>query len=300
MQGSTSSQWGLLDASSRAPQLDEIQPMKSPRILITGASGWIGRSLFLHLHKFEPMGVYCNSTIASPTDRWVKADLRNEAEVAKILKNYQPDVIFHLAALPSPRKNREQPLLAEATNVGITKNLVAQLANDTRIIFLSSDKVFAGGDRATTEESPADSSILHGQLKLQCEQIITAAHAKYHILRLATVHGFGESPSNSFIDKALRRLVLGEQVYAFQNVSRCYMKIGELLDVLGRLIEDEHYGIYHLGSPLKTYYDRIRDLCEETGIAWRGNLLATDGDVVPQSQNLNTDKIKRLLNCVFT
>lgn len=272
----------------------------APRILITGASGWIGRSLFLHLHKFQPIGVYCNSTITSPTDRWVKADLRNEAEVADLLKNYQPDVIFHLAALPSPRKNREQPVLAEATNVGITKNLLAHLARDTHIIFLSSDKVFDGGDRAPTEDFPADSSNLHGQLKLQCEQIITAAHARFHILRLATVHGLGESSSNSFIDKALKNLVLGDQVYAFQNVSRCYTRIGELLDVLEMLIDDQHYGIYHLGSPLKTYYERIRDLCEETGIAWRGTLFATDGDVLPRSQNLNTDKITRLLNCVFT
>ena len=104
-------------------QLAEILHMKSPRILITGASGWIGRSLFLHLQEFQPIGVYWNSTITSPTDRWVKADLRNEAEVAKLLKNYQPDVIFHLAALPSPRINEENPTLAEDTNLGITTNL---------------------------------------------------------------------------------------------------------------------------------------------------------------------------------
>lgn len=274
--------------------------MKSPRILITGASGWIGRSLYAHLLELDPIGVYFNSTLTPPARGWVKADLRNEAEVADLLKYYRPDVVFHLAALPSPRKNREQPLLAEATNVGITRNIVAHLDEATHIIFLSSDKVFDGGGYAATEDTPADSLTLHGQLKVQCERIIFETHPRYHVLRLATVHGLGDCFSNSFIDKALSKLKLGEQVFAFQNISRCYSRIGEVLDVLVRLIDDEHYGIYHLGSPLKTYYDRIRDLCEETGIAWRGHLLAADGDVLPRSQGLNTDKIKKLLSCVFT
>ncbi len=281
-------------------QLAEILHMISPRILITGASGWIGRSLFLHLHKLDPIGVYCNSTIAPPTDRWVRADLRNEAEVAALLEHYRPDVVFHCAALPSPRKNMEQPILAEATNVGVTKNIVAHLSKGTHIIFLSSDVVFNGVDPAPTEDTAPEPLTLHGQLKVQCENIITKTHSKFHVLRLATVHSLGDSSSNSFIDRALEDLTSCKRVYAFQNISRCYTRIGELLEVLVRLIDDEHYGIYNMGSPLKTYYERIRDLCEETGIAWRGTLLATDGNVLPRSQNLNTDKIKRLLNCVFT
>jgi len=92
----------------------------------------------------------------------------------------------------------------------------------------------------------------------------------------------------------------GKKVYSFDNISRCYLRVGELLDVIVSLLDDEHYGIYHLGSPLKSYFDRIRDLCEETGIEWRGNLMAASGDILPKTQNLNVEKIKKLLNCTFT
>ena len=256
--------------------------------------------MYSHLQEFEPIGVYFNSTITPPTRGWVQADLRNEAEVVALLQQNRPDVIFHCAALPSPRKNREQPILAESTNVGVTKNIVAQVSEGTHIIFLSSDVVFNGRDPAPTEETPPDPLTFHGQLKVQCENIISKTHLKYHVLRLATVHGLGDRASNSFIDRALEDLTLGKQVYAFQNISRCYTRIEELLGILVRLIDDEHYGIYNMGSPLKTYYERIRDLCEETGIAWMGNLLAVDGDVLPRIQNLNTDKLSKLLNCSFT
>ncbi len=274
--------------------------MKSPRILITGASGYIGRSLYSHLIDLEPVGVYFNSIITPPAPNWIQADLRNDAEVSQLLQHYQPDVLFHCAALPSPRINKENPQLAEETNVGVTKNIVGHLPKSTHLLFLSSDVVFNGEDRAPTEDTSTQPLTLHGQLKVHCEKLICETHARYHILRLATVHGLGDSSSHSFIDRALINLAKGEQVYSFHNISRCYTRIGELLDVLKRLISDKHYGIYNLGSPLKSYFDRMRDLCEETGIEWRGNLLAASGDVLPKTQNLNTEKIRKLLNCTFT
>lgn len=274
--------------------------MKSPRILITGASGWIGRSLYAHLLELEPIGTYFNSTLTPPARGWVKADLRNEAEVADLLKYYRPDVVFHCAALPSPRINEENPKLAEDTNVGVTRNIVAHLPKSAHLFFMSTDKVLNGQEFEPNEDTVPEPLTLHGHLKARCENIISENHQKYHTLRFSTVHGLGDSSSNSFIDKALIKLRRGEQVYAFQNISRCYLRIGELLDVLVKLIEDKHYGIYHLGSPLKPYYDRIQDLCQETGVSWVGKLLPASGDASPQIQNLNSDKIKKLLKCSFS
>ena len=274
--------------------------MKSPRILITGASGYIGRSLYSHLIDLEPVGVYFNSIITPPAPNWIQADLRNDVEVCQLLQHYQPDVLFHCAALPSPRINKENPQLAEETNVGVTKNVINHIPKSTHLFFMSTDKVLNGYDSDPTEDSAPEPITLHGHLKMQCENIISERHFKHHTLRFSTVHGLGDHLSNSFIDKALINLMEGKKVYSFDNISRCYLRVGELLDVIVSLLDDEHYGIYHLGSQLKSYYDRMRDLCEETGIEWRGNLLAASGDILPKTQNLNVEKIKKLLDRTFT
>ena len=278
----------------------ESKVMNAPKILITGASGFIGNSLYWHLNRLAPVGTYFSSTNTSRPTNWVQADIRSNLQVVDLLQVHQPDIIFHFAALPSPKRNNVNPILGEETNLLGIRHIVANLPLSTHLIFLSTDKVFDGSSLNPTENTSPSPITLYGTYKHKCEALIQSTLKKFHILRIGNVHALGDSASNSFIDKAIIKLRSNQQVQAFENVSRSYIRLEDLVGVLTSLMDDGHYGIYHLGSPLKSYFDRIRDLCEETGIEWRGNLMAASGDILPKTQNLNVEKIKKLLDRTFT
>lgn len=86
------------------------------RILITGAAGVIGKKLSEYLcetgHRIIPVDVVRRDGVIS-------ADLRDEATVFRLVKEYAPNLILHLAAIKDLgfcEQNREA---AHATNYGI-------------------------------------------------------------------------------------------------------------------------------------------------------------------------------------
>ena len=269
-------------------------------ILITGASGFIGAQLLDNLKDFNPIGIVHQNMLELEHAKTIKCDLSNKLETQKIIGDIQPDIVFHFAAITNPKRNEENPNAARALNVGITDNLIhASDTKKTHIIFLSTDKVFDGSEPNPDETSKTNPLWLYGSLKLECEKLIEERIDKYHIIRLPIVHSNGEAHSISFIDGAVNNLKNGKQIKAFKNVKRCYVRVNELTAFLEKLITDSHYGIYHAGSSLASYYDRIRMLCRENGISIDGKLVPVEGDVKPIVQNLNTNKLERTFNLTF-
>ena len=87
------------------------------RVLITGASGYLGQHLTAVLHEAEPLlSVHVAyggletyesdviGTVASAT----KLDLADAAQVRALVDKVQPDCIVHLAAVSSPACQRRR------------------------------------------------------------------------------------------------------------------------------------------------------------------------------------------------
>jgi len=72
-----------------------------------------------------------------------------------------------------------------------------------------------------------------------------------------------------------------------------------LVKLFEMAMDDCHYGIYHVGSAMMNYYDRVRILCEEERIKWEGKLIPRHGKALPMVQNLNTDKLKKIFCLTF-
>jgi nucleoside-diphosphate-sugar epimerase len=113
------------------------------RILITGASGFIGSHLCLRLCQ-EGADVHAVYRSRRPADlgdqRWWQADLADLEEVKKIVGKVQPEVIFHLASHVKGAPGLEHVLPTFQSNLQSTVNLltVAAEANCRRVVLTGS------------------------------------------------------------------------------------------------------------------------------------------------------------------
>lgn len=96
------------------------------RVLVTGASGFIGANLLKSLSKNnEILAVSRNNQINSNNINWVKSDLSNFNNINEIVKNFEPESCIHLAWQGIPDFNLEN----SKKNLNNSVNLISALSN---------------------------------------------------------------------------------------------------------------------------------------------------------------------------
>ena len=276
------------------------------RILITGAGGFIGCALLKRFRDLSPVAVYHQSKPEFEGYSLRSVDLSDESSVSGLMKEVQPDIVYHLAGMTSPKRNEKNAQLATDSHIKATENLVNHLPSGAHIVFTSTDKVFDGTLSDPDENTKTCPHGLYARLKIECEDLIRNRVKKHHILRLGIVHALGEewacrtgSGIKSVIDNGIVKLRAGQTVEVFNNVERTFVRLSQLVDFFNLLLTDEHYGLYHVGSGKMSYYERMKQLGTELGIAWQGHLLPVSGTVTPLVQGLSTEKLVSTFNIIF-
>ena len=168
----------------------------SYRALITGISGFAGGFLAEHLLQAGDTVAGC-----SPDGTWLPGTpevLRDRAEIIpwdltspggpseenrRRIREYGPEVIYHLAALSVPEVcgHRQPTPQATAVNVDGTRRvlqLAVSLPSPPRVLFVSSSKVYAPVTRQSPrvdESFPLDPRNGYGLTKLRAEREVARA-----------------------------------------------------------------------------------------------------------------------------
>lgn len=199
------------------------------RIIVTGFAGFVGshttEKLLLLGHTVLGIdnfstGKFENSPPAF-MDRggdYVYMDV-NDTDVDKIIRNFRPDAIIHLAAQAAISTSIEEPFLDMNSNIRGTLNLilVARRWNVKRFVFASTSAVYKEQAyfRSIKESDPLEPKSPYGVSKLAAEMYLRALLPSATILRYGNIYGPRQVPigGNQVIAKMIRHFRFGDEFY---------------------------------------------------------------------------------------
>lgn len=170
------------------------------RILITGASGFIGHRLMMFFANegFETAGWSRNKE--SDLFPLIPVDLNDPDEISRQLKAFQPEIIIHCAGSADVGKSVQDPESDYHGNVTITHALLFALhrlhMEHTKFIFLSSAGVYGNpSSLPITEDMPLNPMSPYAVHKVMCEDLCRYFCQNYHmdikIARIFSAYGEG-------------------------------------------------------------------------------------------------------------
>ena len=230
---------------------------KQRRVFVTGCTGILGSWLTLALldSGAEVVGLIrdrvplsnLNLTGADKRIIAVDGDICDGALIARILNEYEIEVVFHLAAQPLVRLANRAPVGTFEINVrGTWLLLDACRVSPTvkRIVVASSDKAYGDQDVLPyTEDAPLQGRHPYDVSK-SCADLITQAYARtYHlpvaVTRCGNIYGGGDLNWDRIVPGTMRSVLRGESPVIRSDGSplRDYLFVEDIVDGYLRLAE---------------------------------------------------------------
>ncbi len=177
------------------------------KLLVTGATGLLGRSLMRELERNGRFTVIGTAFTRARTPL-TRLDLTDTAAVSEYVKTVTPDIIVHTAAERRPDVSQKDPEKTTALNVTAT-GILAAAAREIGAFFLymSTDYVFDGTAAPYSPESPANPLNLYGKSKLAGEKAVWDETSDAAVLRVPILYGEVETLEESPVTKIAKTIM---------------------------------------------------------------------------------------------
>lgn len=240
------------------------------RVLITGASGYLGQHLLQRLPADWQVwaGFYRRPLVADPGYTPLPLDIGQAQAVDAAVRSIRPDLILHTAIA-------RQPADFDAIIVRGSAHVASAAAEiGARLIHLSTDIVF-DGTAADYDESalpcpeplPGQPDPLnpHGRAKACAESLVRQLHPAPVIVRTSLIYGLSPlDHSTMWLAEGLRE---GRTVTLFTDQIRCPVYAPDLAASLIELAGVAFNGVLHLVGPTPlSRYDFGLLLCRRLGL----------------------------------
>jgi GDP-4-dehydro-6-deoxy-D-mannose reductase len=168
--------------------------------LVTGGSGFAGR----HLVSLLP-GALAPSR--------AELDLLDADAVRATVREAAPEVVFHLAALPSVRRSWEAPVETLTSNVAMTANLLEAVrleAPDARVVVVGSGEVYGPPERLPVDEAAPLRPQTPYAVSKAAGDLLAGQYADafgLHVVRLRPFNHAGPGQTDEYVVGTLTRQV---------------------------------------------------------------------------------------------
>lgn len=242
------------------------------KILITGASGFIGTNL---LEYFRTTNEVMNIDIQEPKNKehfpfWKKMDICDLEGLMKIVKDYSPDYILHMAARTDLDGKTMDDYIANTIGVENILKVVQELPSLKKIIITSSQHICPTGyyPKDQFDYAPYDN---YGMSKVISEKNVWSnkPHCDWAIIRPTSIWGpwFGV-PYRNFFDM----IMSGHYFHiGYKSATKTYGYVGnsvyQIASILYAETRDENNKVFYVGdNPPIPIEDWANEIGSELGI----------------------------------
>ena len=263
--------------------------MNYKKALVTGGAGFIGSHLTEKLHQNNIEVLVVDNLLTGKKENLLSLDLENtiygdvgSEETLKIIKNFNPDVCFHLAAQSSVVISVEDPLLDFEHNLLQPVQLIKTLLETDckQFIFTSSGGTIFGEPEVipTSEDDYAgEPASPYGLAKKKLNELIEVMlqneTMSYSILNLSNVYGPRQDPHGEagvmsiFTGKLMNNET--PTIYGDGKQTRDYVYVLDVVDALIKSAETDDNLFLNIGTGVETSVNELVSILSQK-ILWDG------------------------------
>ncbi len=263
--------------------------MNYKKALVTGGAGFIGSHLTEKLHQNNIEVLVVDNLLTGKKENLLSLDLENtiygdvgSEETLKIIKNFNPDVCFHLAAQSSVVISVEDPLLDFEHNLLQPVQLIKTLLESDckQFIFTSSGGTIFGEPEVipTSEDDYAGEPVSpYGLAKKKLNELIEVMlqneTMSYSILNLSNVYGPRQDPHGEagvmsiFTGKLMNNET--PTIYGDGKQTRDYVYVLDVVDALIKSAETDDNLFLNIGTGVETSVNELVSILSQK-ISWDG------------------------------
>lgn len=232
------------------------------KILVTGGAGFIGSHLVDTLIR-DGHEVLVIDDLSTGKKEYVNKKAKLEVldisspSLAKLVANFSPTVVYHLAAQKNVRTSLENPMLDAKINILGSLNLLTQAIKNKvdKFIFVSTGGIYGDTTVLPTTEAGEEKAMSPYILnKLTFEKylaILSQGKMKWVILRLANVYGQRQDPYGEagVISIFLDNIIKNKKLYINGDgqQTRDYVYIADVINILTKVLQSAE-GLYNVGT----------------------------------------------------
>ena len=263
--------------------------MNYKKALVTGGAGFIGSHLVETLHKNNIEVLVVDNLLTGKKENLNSLDLENtiyrdvgSEDTLEHIKNFNPDVCFHLAAQSSVVISVEDPLLDFEHNLLQPVQLIKTLLDTDckQFIFTSSGgTIFGEPDAIPTSEVDyaGDPASPYGLAKKKLNELIEAMlqneTMSYSILNLSNVYGPRQDPHGEagVMSIFTGKLINNETptIYGDGKQTRDYVYVLDVVDALIKSAETDDNLFLNIGTGVETSVNELVSILSQK-ISWDG------------------------------
>jgi dTDP-4-dehydrorhamnose reductase len=163
------------------------------KILITGASGLLGKSLLetaseRHTHTLT---YNKNWQVNGPQAIWYHLDIKDRSSVFEIFDLVKPNVVIHCASIGGVDYTEDHYQEVRDVNVGGLNHIIdASNGYRSKLVYISTNAVYSGKLPPYNEKSPLEPVNSYGVIKREAENLVRSMADKWLIFRPFMLYGW--------------------------------------------------------------------------------------------------------------